>query len=265
MIRRDHPCPSGTAGWALISQVEHARLSGEMVAVWGSPACPPLEFPGQMLPAIEHHDDGWAVWEQQPGVDAATGRPLNFTEMPLDESLVIWQRSIDVAASFGPLAGWMVSGHFSALLRHQNAWQNTGSADHILARAFLEEADRQRAQWLGAWQAAGPKTATAEAAERALHWLQFFDALSLWLCTARRDRPHEMPLPAGGTLRLEPEPGEDLCPQSVKLAPWPFSRSELPLQIPARCVVQARYSSSAELAAATEVMVVLDWLLAPSH
>lgn len=260
MIRRDYHPVSGNAGWALVSQVEHARLSGEMAAAWGSPAFPPLPHRQQMLPAIVHHDDGWAVWERRPGVDPANGWPLNFTEMPLAESLAIWQRSIDTAAGFGPLAGYMVSGHFSALLRHQNAWQRVPAVHADAARAFLVEQDHCRAEWLDQWQRQSPSQ-TAAAAETALHWLQFFDALSLWLCTARRTEPHELPVPSDGELRLTPEPDDSPDRERIRLDPWPFSQAELRLSLAARVVPIARYSTPDELAEAPNVPVVLNWLL----
>ncbi len=37
MIRRDFTFDDGTAGWLLISQVEHARISGELTRAWHEP------------------------------------------------------------------------------------------------------------------------------------------------------------------------------------------------------------------------------------
>jgi hypothetical protein len=36
MIRRNQTDDDGQAAWLLISQIEHARLSGEMAAAWGA-------------------------------------------------------------------------------------------------------------------------------------------------------------------------------------------------------------------------------------
>lgn len=272
MIRRECPTPSGGPGWALISQVEHARLAGEMARFWGSAACPRLERAAGMLSAIYHHDDGWAEWEQRPGVDPASGRPLNFTEMPLDESLAIWQLSIDLVGGYGPpacygygpLAGYVVSGHFSALLRHQNAWQKMGPAHQEQARAFLDEQDRRRADWLARWQQKSPAVHTPEAAENSLHWLQFFDALSLWLCMARRVDPHTMPIPAGGELRLTPLASDPAKGEQIGLTPWPFRKPELRLGLSARGVAAARYETPAELSDAPSATIMLNWLLMPA-
>jgi hypothetical protein len=264
MIRRDDSTSGGRPGWALISQVEHARLSGEMATAWGSSACPKLEYRREMLPAIFQHDDGWAEWERHPGVDPANGRPLNFTEMRLDESLAIWQRSISAAAGSGPLAGYVVSGHFSALLRHQNAWQKMGSAHHDQARSFLDEQDRRRTDWLAQWQSHSPASRTEAAAEKGLHWLQFFDALSLWLCMARRAEPHAMPIPGGGELRLTPFVSNPAKGERIGLAPWPFSRPELPLGLSGRCVPVGHYRTSAELVDAPSATIMLNWLLMPA-
>ena len=96
MIRRNVTTENGQPGWLLISQVEHARISGEFAESWiDSPTANvtflPLINPEELLPAIYHHDDGWQDWEKSPEVDPQTGRPLAFTEMPLEVALEIWR------------------------------------------------------------------------------------------------------------------------------------------------------------------------------
>ena len=151
-----------------------------------------LEPRDELLPAIFHHDNGWALWEDAPGIDSELGRPLNFTEMPLSDSLLIWQRSIDAAYGYGDLAGYVVSGHFSALLRHSNHWHKIGTHPHVDAAEFLERQDTFRSHALARWEARHPTANASAVAERGLKWLQFFDALSLWFCTAERVRPEHV-------------------------------------------------------------------------
>jgi hypothetical protein len=285
MIRRDFQAPDGRNFWALVSQVEHARLSAEMARAWGSAECPPLDFADEMLPAIYRHDDGWAEWEQHPGVDPASGRPLNFTEMPLGESLEIWERSIAAAAQFGPLAGYVVSGHFVALLRHQNSWQQMGSPHQGQVSEFLDRQARRRIDWLAQWQRKSPAWRTATAAETSLQWLQFFDALSLWLCISRHvdsskaidvRKPElvpgrrlesvgwsAMPLPCGGQLRLVPQLSTPQHGEWIGLSPWPFSTASVDLSLSARCVPVQHYHTPAELADVLSTTVMLNWLLVP--
>ncbi len=91
MIRRD--CDSD---WLLISQVDHARLAEVLAAAWGNSQVSRLPMPAELVPAIRDHDEGWLDWEQSPTVDQETGRPLNFTEMPMEVSTRIWEKSISL-------------------------------------------------------------------------------------------------------------------------------------------------------------------------
>ena len=113
MIRRDDG-----DDWLLISQVEHARLAGEIAAAWGNSAVPALPHPEWLISAVRDHDEGWRAWELAPRIDPSTGRPRDFTEMPIGDSLVIWRTSIERAVEMSDLGGFAVAGHFRALLTH---------------------------------------------------------------------------------------------------------------------------------------------------
>src|SRR4029079_9931152 len=100
MIRREIKLNDDAAIYLMIPQVEHARMSGELVRHWRD------EFSPDVVDAIAHHDDGWAEWENEPKLNSTVGAPYSFLEMPLAESLTIWDRSIAAARQFGPLAGY---------------------------------------------------------------------------------------------------------------------------------------------------------------
>src|SRR3954465_2719915 len=102
MIRRELKLSADSAIWLLIQQVEHARISGELVRNWRD------EFSADVVEAIAHHDDGWTSWENEPKFNPAVGAPYSFLEMAIAESLVIWDGSIAAARKFGPLAGYIV-------------------------------------------------------------------------------------------------------------------------------------------------------------
>ncbi|HEX6984505.1 MAG TPA: DUF3891 family protein, partial [Planctomycetaceae bacterium] len=95
MIRRE-----ATDGWLLISQVDHARLAGDLAAAWGNDRVAGLPLAEWLVPAVRDHDEGWRIWEAAPTV-TEEGRPRQFTEMPAAEAAAIWAVSIDVCAS-GP-------------------------------------------------------------------------------------------------------------------------------------------------------------------
>lgn len=253
MIRRDHRFPDGSACWALISQMEHAHLAGDLAAAWGAGPFHPPSPRAEVVAAVYHHDDGWAAWEEKPEIDAQTGRPYTFTEMPQGQSLTIWQRSIDAATRIGNLAAWMVAGHFSVLLRSSE--HGTSEA----ARRWLAHYDTQRAQWLAAWEEGCRTDRSRALADRALAQLQLFDAISLWLCCAERSEPQSFTTPEGSSLLLAPrEAGQFL------VSPWPFHTPALEVEVSARAVPAVPWTDAEALAAAPSRPVIFLWQLIPS-
>lgn len=255
MIRRNTTDPRGTLSWILISQVAHARLAAELAQAWSRPLVELADVNRELLDTIEHHDDGWSVWELSPRVDQPTGRPLQFTEMPLDQALEIWQRSIDACGQIGELAAWLVAGHFSALLRHSNAWQKTDHPRSATAHEFLQRQDANRVAWLRGWQSVDPRRRAWAVAERALRWLQFFDALSLWLCCAERSAAEQLDCVEPATLTLAPRDA-----QCIVVSPWPFGVPSVDVSLAGQRISAARYTD-ADLVGPQGAEVRLAWRL----
>lgn len=145
MIRRDVTLDDGRPGWALVSQVEHARIAMEMARAWSDQVAPLPEGGEEFIAAVYHHDDGWIAWELRPTVH--DGMPRDFMEMPLDESLAIWRRSIAVAHNDGPLAGYAVSRHFATLCGHSHDEKPHDATWRHLAEEFLEEQADLEQDW----------------------------------------------------------------------------------------------------------------------
>lgn len=270
MIRRPYTTPDGESRWVLVSQVEHARISGELADAWGAAAFESLAAYDGLAAAVHHHDDGWAEWERRPDVDPQVGRPIDFTEMPLADALRIWRGSIAAVEAFGPLAAYVVSGHFTALLRRaargwetagQDAPPEGGTPTKIeLAQGFFDEQDRRQVDWLTGWIDAEPATRDVAAAGRALSYLQLFDALSLWLCCRERTDPITFDPPVGPSLTLTPT-----VPDRITVAPWPFRVKTLQLTAPGRVVPAHSYANAAALAATATEPITLSWRLTPSE
>jgi hypothetical protein len=253
MIRRS-TSQVGEERWILISQVEHARLSGALADAWGAP----FEARDEMVAAIEHHDDGWSAWEVAPKVDSQTGRPLDFTEAPLTDSLAIWRDSICAAADIGPLAGYMVSGHFSALLeRFSSRWSSNATLTK-LANDFLAEQRNEREKWSSMWhKKAGRVAANRAMADRGVAWLQLFDWVSLWLCCAERYQAEQFASPDGSLLTMRPVSS----PFDISVSPWPFCTPVLELEAIARSIPATRYANPSEVVAAPAEAATLKWTL----
>lgn len=169
MIRREIVTQSGQALWLLISQVEHARISGELARNWRE------DFTSDVIEAIAHHDDGWGPWEAEPKLNPEFGAPFSFLEMPVPAAAVIWDHSIAAAGEYGPLAAYIVAGHFYNLLNKSE------HANEPLATAWLTAKRKHRTGWLDEWIRASPSN-LLDYAKRSQEMLLTTDLFSLWLC-----------------------------------------------------------------------------------
>jgi hypothetical protein len=270
MIRRPFHTESGAAGrvdntdaWMLISQVEHARLSGALAAAW-SDAISPLPSPrDEMVAAVARHDDGWLAWELRPTV--LEGRPREFLEMPFDEALAIWRRSIAVAQMVGPLAGYAVSGHFSILAQAAKDREPRSFAWLDLADEFLEEQTDLQAQWLTNCQARHGVEAGTDETRRAVDLLRFFDFASLWFCRAPRTEAETIGIGREASITFGPQgKPESAAGAVVTLAPWPLLGDRLEVGVTGRVVPAVDYTSADALAKAPSTDVRLVWTLLPA-
>ncbi len=254
MIRLDIQAEGAEPAWMLIDQVEHARLSGALAEHWGVHNFFPLEPRDFVLAAIYRHDDGWAHYDRPPGLDPHSGHPLSFTELDVKAAQTIWARSIQQVADLGPLAQYMVAGHFVALRRDGDR------ADTREGVRFVCEYEARCHQWLRQWHEIDPQTNTTGRARRALGQLQLFDALSLWFCCAQRRAPSTFVTPEGVELELRPRDAH-----TVEVVPWPFVVDRLDIQARGRQIPARFYTDQASLAAAAAVPAELYWTLTPSR
>ena len=163
------------ACWALIPQIEHARLAHDLAANWHGLPLDDRLLQEMILPTIAHHDDGWSAWDAAPQIDPTSGRPYSFLDMPHEESLKIWTKSIDAVESIGPLAQWLVAQHFSQLLASAPS-SNESSAEESepIAKQWIAEQAIKSEDWQARWQenystvGANNRAACVELAEQAL-------------------------------------------------------------------------------------------------
>jgi hypothetical protein len=244
MIRREIHLPGQPPHWLLISQVEHARISG-LMAEHGL-AHLPEPIRGELLQAILHHDDGWASWETGPQLDE-NGRPLSFRELELEDSLSIWTASIQLAEGIGPLAALVVSGHFLRLLSASD------SKSQPAARHWRRTWSNQRERWFTSWSASKPPGRARKVYREALSWLRLLDVLSLWICSVcpnedeeTREDPDRYRVSSGGSFATEFvfQQGQ------VRVAPWRFCVPRIAIQANGWLVPVRNYANVDELMAA---------------
>jgi hypothetical protein len=259
MIRRDARLADGAAAWILISQVEHARISAELAehCLGRFHSATIGKIRNEVLAAIRRHDDGWLQWEQSPRLHVDSGWPVSFMELETAEALSIWSSSIEQAATHGPLAGWMVAGHFCRLLGKY------GDPDHEPeARVWYEQMQKQRAALLEAWRQTDRTLHSVELADESLQWLWTFDEVSLWFCLTCPSAGDNLPRASqrnrvgrGTPIEMELSAMNSMAPanQSPGIAvgkPWRFDAPFLAIEAPAQIVPAAPYESSSQMLAA---------------
>ena len=187
-----------------VSQVDHARLSGDLAA-----AIAPYKVPNvskDVVEAIRLHDMGWMPYDgafkapMMPKV-GEDGRVISFVNGLPETVLSAWTGSIQTAQSTGPLGGLLVSAHFARLA--QLYVQDEKYSPELRAKAeqfVLREAqrvDRQLAQVQQPEGGEAQNALTLEEIEQLLWVLQFCDLASLYIC-ANPTVPVEMPMSLGG-------------------------------------------------------------------
>jgi hypothetical protein len=196
--------------------------------------------------------------------------------MPIAEALVIWDNSIASARKFGPLAGYIVAGHFYSLLA------DSDHAKEPPAIAWLTAKRKVRTAWLDEWVRAD-RSHTLEYAKAAQQMLLTADLFSLWLCCdcpvnvagesilgdsamkLRTDSllaqfqfksPELTIFESGSRHRVEE------LSWIVPVVPFPFKDSPMSLRAKGVSVPVSRYGSMQELLAASWDLE-LDWQLVP--
>jgi hypothetical protein len=265
MIRRDAQLADGSAAWVLISQIEHARISAQLAAHCSgqfSVGQAPDSMRPEVLAAIEHHDDGWAEWESSPRIDREK-RPVSFMELDTAEAIAIWTRSIKSAASHGPLAGWMVAGHFSRLTRKYSDATRTDPQ----AAEWFESMQQRRQEWFAEWQSVDAAARTVAVAEEALQWLWTFDELSLWFCctcpaASESNSVGTQPKSAGQGTPIEMllHPGGN---GAASASPWRFEVASIDIEATVGVVPAQRYDSAKALFAVARPTTLRWQFMAP--
>jgi len=265
MIRRPFEFSDGTLGWAVISQVEHARVAGLLATYWNDLTAEQSSTRAEFLSAVYRHDDGWAGWEREADILPRNQWPRDFTEMQTKVSLAIWRSSIAIAERMGPYVAWLVSGHFSALMRRFG-----GNGSEEAANTFLDEQDAARERWLQQWLAEDRERHAAAIAERALSDLQFFDVFSLWLCCDGPNDRWEAEGPGGASYALQPSPpvrdeAAGLETIAIEVEPWPFFSMPIAVDVSCRLYRQREFASDDELRSAPTTPYEFRWVFQPAR
>jgi hypothetical protein len=194
--------------WQVVLQTDHADLSAGFARVWAErgPRHDSLTL------ATERHDDGWAVWEQAPKVDAE-GKPVDFLEVHVPAHLAFYRACIVAVTEQDPYAGLMISMHGTGIYRQRYG------RDPGLPRSWAPGVEELVDAFV-AEQEAGQEERVAqlgvpdEERWRNYELLQLYDRLSLYFCM--RD------VEAGEAGEVQGYELEPLGPWRVGMTPFPF-------------------------------------------
>lgn len=231
----------------MITQNDHAQLSGLFAAHWGNAQFEKPRPYGSLVRAAMFHDRGWIRYETSPQLNPETGKTPNYREVPNDRAqLEAFEWAGDWLAAIDAYAGLMIAKHRTGLwqgrygvIKHPPAIQRGTLAPEIQAFIARSEAKQKAA------------AAKLDAEELAVNYnlLQVWDMLSLYICSSEVLKPDRIePAPcayserAGASLSLAP-----VEKQTIAIDPYPFDQPTLTTNLIFRRLTQTKFQDSAEL------------------
>jgi Protein of unknown function (DUF3891) len=231
----------------MITQNDHAQLSGLFAAHWGNEKFQKPQPYGSMVRAAMFHDRGWIRYETGPQINPHTGKTPNYREVPSDRAqLEAFEWAGDWLSAIDAYAGVMIARHRTGLwqgryrvIKHPPAIQRGSLPPPI--EAFIARSEAKQ------------KTAAEkfEPAELAINYnlLQVWDMMSLYICGTEMLKSESIePVPfsysgeAGTAMNLVPVEA-----RTIALDPYPFDQPSLTTNVIFRRLTQTKFKDSAEL------------------
>lgn len=244
MIVRD----AGDA-WQIVLQTDHADLSGGFARAWADRG-PRHE---SLVLAAERHDDGWAVWEQSPLVDAA-GAPVNFLDVQVPAHLAFYRAGIAAVADEDPYAGLLVSMHGAGIYRQRYGEDPGLRLTHAAEVAALVE------EFVAEQEASVPARMEATGVDDEFRWadyrrLQAYDRLSLLFCMRDLERERAFEL---GPFRIEPRGAWRIGVEPYPLAEGPRTLGLVRRLVPKRAWTQEAFREEFPALEAERMEIVVE-------
>lgn len=242
----------------LVLQTDHSRVAGLLAAHWGNAEfAEPAPYDSMVL-AAEEHDAGWWEWEIRPTL-TDEGYPMDYIGS-VGRLGSVWlefyRRGIERVAERDAYAGLMILMHAEGLCT-----RGKGLISHMPdfssipeVRDALDRWEARREQLVDQLRGSAKyrDVATEGALWRNFKLMEVFDQLAQFVCNrypfdseTRRNGPTDTigHVPVG--------PGRDDITLTVdvldgaraRVHPYPFDRSPLRIQIPARLVPDRAYES----------------------
>lgn len=244
----------------LITQHDHALMSGEFARrIGNSMFAPPSPFE-ETVAGIALHDCGWPLHDDAPTLNSK-GFPLHVLESPVEIATRVWTESARRASEAHPYSGLLVSLHVTALsqfaasqkprhLPHEHA---KSPAQQFLLNKFQQqqfELQENLRKKLGMRTDLPLENGLAEPGiderEDLLNFdyslLKLMDRISLDLCCNEDlfqeiDEVYPRPGEQAVTIKAK-HPGQGV----MELNPWPFAAQRLEFEVPCRRIPAKPYA-----------------------
>ncbi len=242
--RRDNPT-------IIITQTAHGWLAGQLAAHWGNNHFHLPIDPHELMLTASNHDQGWRQWEQHPKLNVHH-RPTDFLEMPVDEHLAIWRRSIACVESQTRYGALLVSRHARFLNGRRAATRRDTHSDWRKLTAFCGEQREWETARLNDLRQTAFFAPFCEPAcyDVAFRLLQIFDWLSLLLCMDTVTESVIADVPAQSPVERVSITLKPLADGALTISPWTFTEPEFSVAVQSRQLPAETFADDGDLQAA---------------
>jgi hypothetical protein len=232
----------------MITQNDHAQLSGFFAAHWGNETFDKPHPYISVVRAAMFHDRGWIRYETGPQLDPETGKTPNFREvLAAGAQLEAFEWAGDWLASIDLYAGLLIARHRTGLwqgrygaLTHPPMMQRGSHSPEIAAFISRSEAKQQT------------MAEKLDGDELLINYrlLQVWDMMSLYICTSEVLKPDRIePVPVGYSkqttgVAMKLTPCES---NTIAIAPYPFDQPALTSSVIFRRLTRTKFEDSTDL------------------
>lgn len=250
----------------LVTQPDHAALSGYLAAHWGNESFRPLGLwdslsepetvRREIVFGIAQHDNGWWEWETDPEIDPQDGLPLDFLQGDAGEGFERWKRGAARFEHDHPFASVLINRHAYWLqaarvveiqesqFRHplfgfRPKQTEAGSSEADAVREFLVERlshERVLLDRLAAKRGVWDRATYDDTLLPAVRMLQVLDTVSLALCGGSTRPLTLLEVPRRSWTDRVTVELTSVSDRRVGISPYPFDEDPLPVAFPARIV-----------------------------
>ena len=229
----------------MITQNDHAQLSGLFATHWGNAQFAKPEPYMPMVRAAMFHDRGWIRYETGPQLNVE-GKTPNYREVPNDAAQIeAFEWAGDWLSGIDAYAGLMIAKHRTGLYQGRYGIMTAPAA---IARGTLKPEIQALITRSEAKQKIAAEKFDAKRLMTNYTLLQAWDLISLYVCSTETFKPDRIaPVPlgyAGASTEMTLTP---TGANTVALDPYPFNQPSLTANLIFRRLTQTKFKDEAEL------------------